>query len=95
MLEKLLFWGVITAFSLVVLSLLTMTIIALIYGDPGSITTNPDDPSLEKKYVRYMEKAQYEKYRLVMRITHRIGMYSALITFVLYGLRWYIMKGKK
>ena len=92
MLEKILFWGVLVSFSVAVLCFLIITIMAIIYGYPGWITDNPDDPEIEKGNAIYMEKAKYEKYRSFIREIHLTGGFSMLITFALYGLRWYITK---
>ena len=94
MLRKGLFWGWIVSFSICVLCWLILIAISIFYADPKTITTNPEDPDIEKGYVRYMEQAQYETYRLVVGKIHLTGIYSTLITFVLYGLHSYVTNKK-
>jgi hypothetical protein len=47
MLEKVLFWGIVISFGLVVLCFLIITVSAIIFGYGDSITSNPDNSRLE------------------------------------------------
>ena len=94
MLEKVLFWGNVISFSLAVICFLIITIMAIIYGYAGWITTDMNDPEIEKGNVIYMENEKYERYRPVMGKIHLTGGFSVLITFTFSGLRWYL-KNKK
>ena len=91
---KILSWGAIIFFSLFVLCFLIMTISVIIYGDPKVITTDPTDPILDEGYGRYMEKAKYEVYRLVMGKVHFTGWSCGIIGLILNILREYIIKKK-
>ena len=64
---------------------LTVIIRSLIYGDPGSILTDPMDPRIGNGY-RYMEPEIFSRYYRVNHIMLLIAFWSGIIGIFLYLL---------
>lgn len=65
------------------LSILITIIRTIIYGDPGSILTDANDPRIGNGY-RYMPPASYDKFYHTYGLIFHIGFWSAIIGVGLY-----------
>lgn len=66
--------------------LLVLTIIVCIFGDTGSISTDPTDPGVLNGTLNYMEKGAFAKYYIVYKSILGIGFVSGILGIILYLL---------
>jgi len=65
------------------LSILVSIVRTIIYGTPGSILTDPNDPKIGHGY-RYMPVEEYDKFYHTYGLIFNIGFWSAIIGVGLY-----------
>ena len=65
------------------LSILVGIVRTIIYGDPVSILTDPNDPKIGDSY-RYMPVEEYDKFYHTYGLIFYIGFWSAIIGVGLY-----------
>jgi hypothetical protein len=66
---------------------LTLVILAFIYGDLKSISTDPSDPLVLEGVRNYMEESAFEKYHSATRTISAVGLLNAAIAVIL-RRRW-------
>ena len=66
---------------------LTLVILAFIYGDIKTISTDPSDPLVLKGLRNYMEKSAFEKYHSATHTISVVGFWNAVIAVIL-RVRW-------
>jgi hypothetical protein len=79
-------------FGIAVLCILLLLLITIIYGEPRGITMDPNDFRLEKGHASYMTESAYSLYIRVWGLLVHIGWISAVWGFVIYGIRFLLMK---
>jgi len=72
--------------GIAVLCLSTLSILTIIYGYGGSISTDPLDPRVVEGSLRYMEKSAFTRYNLLTRILLGIAFVNGLVGVILYQL---------
>ena len=73
--------------GLALICMLTLVILAFIYGDLKSISTDPSDPLVLKGVINYMEKSAFEKYHSTTHTISAVGLLKAGI-YVILAMRW-------
>jgi hypothetical protein len=66
--------------------MLTLVILAFIYGDLKSISTDPSDPLVLNGTLNYMEKSAREKYRSATHTISAVGFLNAGL-FIIVAMR--------
>ena len=61
-----------------------LLLISIAYGDPATITTDPEYPLGERGRTRYMGQEQYDRVYFWRDLVMRIGFISGLTGFALY-----------
>jgi hypothetical protein len=82
-------------FIVVAISIILLIATTIKYGDPKTITTDPNHPRIEDGSMNYMDKYTYRKYDYKISKIHYTGLCFFMFGILLYGFACLIRKAEK